>query len=156
MWWAQRRVGEAARKVALGLALVSALLLHAGCGGPEPDGETGAETRAQEALSLAGRYRISVRPARPEPPLATMHDWIVRIERADGTAPGTLRVDFDGGMPSHGHGFVTAPRVTRALGDHEFLVEGVKFHMPGAWQLRVSVVDPEGSDGAAFDVEIDP
>jgi hypothetical protein len=47
-------------------------------------------------------------------------------------------VHFDGGMPAHGHGFVTTPHVTRDLGGGEFLVEGVKFHMSGAWKLRAS------------------
>ena len=36
-------------------------------------------------------------------------------------------------MPEHGHGFPTVPEVTEYLGDGKYLVEGLKFSMPGWW-----------------------
>ena len=59
-------------------------------------------------------------------------------------------------MPQHRHGFETDPRVTDALGDGLFRVDGVRFHMAGVWQLRVDVAGPEGVDFALFDVEVGP
>ena len=142
----------------------ASFVLGLGCG----DGDSGPEGARQppelagqarklsgEATSHSGRYRIGLRPAAPVR-LGTLHEWIVRIERSDGTPARPTNVAFDGGMPAHGHGFVTAPRVTRDLGDGEFLVEGVKFHMAGAWELRVAVTDSEGSDHASFEVSVAP
>ena len=59
-------------------------------------------------------------------------------------------------MPGHGHGFVTQPRVTRDLGDGDFLVEGVKFHMMGAWVLDFEILGTLGPDAVRFDVELRP
>jgi hypothetical protein len=109
-----------------------------------------------EASSQRGRYRIAVRPSEPSAPRGQLHEWIVRVERTDGGPARLHHVGFDGGMPSHGHGFVTTPRVTRDLGGGEFLVEGVKFHMPGAWELRVTVTGGEGTDGATFPISVAP
>jgi hypothetical protein len=108
------------------------------------------------ADSTAGRYRIAIRPADPPVVLGTIHDWVIRLERTDGRPPAPTSVTFDGGMPSHGHGLTTAPRVTRSLGDGEYLVEGVKFHMGGEWELRVGLTDADGSDGAAIAYSLGP
>ena len=60
----------------------------------------------------------------------------------------------DGGMPAHGHGFNTAPRVTRELDDGAFLVEGVRFHMGGDWELYAGVVEPDGADRAVVKIVV--
>lgn len=109
-----------------------------------------------EAPSEGGHYRVRVRPASPPIALHTMHDWIVGIELAEGSGEVPTAVQFDGGMPSHGHGFVTRPRVTRNLGDGEFLVEGVKFHMPGEWVLQVTITSRGASDYATLPLLVDP
>lgn len=85
-----------------------------------------------------------------------MHDWIVRVEPLEAAPEPPVAVRFDGGMPSHGHGFVTRPRVTENLGNGEFLVEGVKFHMPGAWVLQVTVTDRTASDHVTLPLTISP
>jgi hypothetical protein len=59
-------------------------------------------------------------------------------------------------MPQHAHGFITEPRVTRSLGVGTFLIEGVKFHMPGDWTLRVELVGPSGPDVATLHVQVEP
>ena len=63
---------------------------------------------------------------------------------------------MSGGMPQHAHGFETEPRVTRDLGDGEFLIEGVRFHMSGAWTIRLEWVGPAGADVALFAIEVSP
>ena len=153
----------------VGLALVSLgiTILVWGCGsgsdsaarpGPSPSDEAVSEspTLSLEAPSELGHYRIGARPAVPPVGLHQMHDWIVRIEHREGNSEIPTAIHFDGGMPSHGHGFVTQPRVTQNLGDGEFLVEGVKFHMPGAWVLRITVTSRTKSDRATLPVTITP
>lgn len=141
----QRRVASAI------LAIVAALA----CGERAVDPGT-ANRGDSSVVSTAGRYRLAIRPAHPPPRLGQLHEWIVRVERTDPRRPNPSQVFFDGGMPTHGHGFVTKPRVTRALGEGEFLVEGVKFHMAGPWEIRVAVVSAEGTDGASFRIEVSP
>ena len=138
--------------------LLAGLALAIGCEGGRPQGDAAAsgDELARVAASKSGRYRIGVRPADPSAVRSELHDWVVRIERTDGEPARPSTVHFDGGMPSHGHGFTTTPQVTQQLAGGEFLVEGVKFHMAGPWQLRVSVSDAEGVDGASFEISVAP
>ena len=145
--------------------LLAILAIGLGCADRESGSDAGRAASTQPpgtgelgsaVTSRSGRHRVSVRPAGAPVDLGVIHDWIVRIERADGSAATPSLVAFDGGMPEHGHGFVTAPRVTRALGDGEFLVEGVKFHMAGAWELRVALMGSEGADEASIAISVAP
>lgn len=153
-----RRVAQAAA------ACVAAVAASVACeAGPEPDAPapSGAAVPAETTLRLegvtdAGHYRVRTRPAEPPVELHVMHDWIVGIELVDPAAPIPTAVRFDGGMPSHGHGFVTQPRVTRNLGGGEFLVEGVKFHMPGDWVLRITVASRDGSELVTLPLSLEP
>lgn len=111
---------------------------------------------AQSRLTEAGLYRVSLRPEGVEAPLGRMHAWILRLETRDGETFLPSRLAFSGGMPQHGHGFETEPRVTRAIGEGDFLIEGVKFHMGGEWTLRVELVGPAGPDVAVFQFQVGP
>lgn len=121
---------------------------------PSPDAER--HVAPGSAPTREGRYRVSLAPAEGEVPLGTLHAWIVRVETPDGAPVTPTRLAFDGGMPQHGHGLPTQPRVTRALGDGAFLVEGVRFHMHGDWRLVVELVGPAGPDVAVFHVDVAP
>lgn len=41
---------------------------------------------------------------------------------------------FDAQMPAHRHGMVTKAKIS-STGSQRYLIEGVKLHMPGMWQL---------------------
>jgi hypothetical protein len=141
---------------ALGVALAVT-----GCGAAEEPAESEGSPPAAgheapgSAPTAAGLYRVSLAPEAGAVPLGAMHAWVVEVETAKGEAFDPIRLAFDGGMPQHGHGFLTAPRVTRALGPGRYLVEGVKFHMGGDWTLRVEVVGPSGPDVAVFRVRVE-
>lgn len=135
------------------LAVLSIALALVGCDtGPD----AGGPAWAAQATSQGGSYRIAVRPRDAAAPRGELHEWIVRVERTDGEPAQPRHVHFDGGMPAHGHGFVTTPHVTRDLGGGEFLVEGVKFHMSGDWELRVTLIGPEGTDGVILPISVAP
>lgn len=55
-------------------------------------------------------------------------------------------------MPRHLHGLPTAPAVTQALGDGRFLIEGMKFNMPGWWEIELHIDGPAGADTATFNL----
>lgn len=45
-------------------------------------------------------------------------------------------IEFKAEMPAHNHGMISRPRISRS--DEKYiLIEGVKFHMPGHWQMRL-------------------
>jgi len=150
-WASGRRAGQALLGLGIGL-LVWGVGCDTGAGpapsgpGPGQEAPVGESVLALEATSTLGRYRIAARPAAPPVELHQMHEWIVHIVLLEGETAIPTSIQFDAGMPSHGHGLATRPRVTQNLGNGEFLVEGVKFHMPGAWVLRIAVTSRTGSD----------
>ena len=60
--------------------------------------------------------------------------------------------EVDGGMPMHDHGLPTAPRVTEELGGGDYLLEGVKFQMPGHWVVNLSIDASGASDSVTFEL----
>lgn len=138
-----------------------------GCGeGTEPDppsipavaSQTGSESSPQSwrSQSESGFYQISLRPEEGQARVGGRHGWVVSVETTDGVPFRPSRLAFDGGMPQHGHGFDTRPHVSRTRSVGEFLVDGVRFHMPGDWMLRVEVVGPSGPDVAFFQIRVLP
>lgn len=83
-----------------------------------------------------------------------MHSWVVRVQDTDGEPIENAEITVTGGMPNHDHGLPTAPRVTRVLEDGGYLVEGMKFHMSGAWQVTVAVTEGGRSESVTFDLDI--
>ena len=68
-----------------------------------------------------------------------IHHWIFHIENAAGEPVNNATVSITGGMPEHNHGLPTSPRMTDALDDGNYMLEGVRFHMRGFWELTVTV-----------------
>lgn len=110
---------------------------------------------AWTSRSEGGRYRVSIGPESGKVELGSLQSWWARFETLQGRTFQPARVVFRGGMPQHGHGFDTAPRVTEILGGGEVRIEGVRFHMAGDWRLRVDFLGPGGHDTAFFDVRVE-
>lgn len=141
----------------LGLAVA----LAAGCGGngaagPAASPATSGVDAARVATSEKGLFRVSYETAVTPPPLHSIHDWILTVTDADGNAVDGANVLIDGDMPEHQHGLPTKPEVTEALGDGRYRVEGMKFSMPGFWQVSVFVQAGGEYDTATFDLTLDP
>jgi hypothetical protein len=109
-----------------------------------------SRTRASEA----GRYRVTIRPQGDTIPQGKLHRWTLHLETADGAPVDSGDVAVDGGMPQHGHGLPTRPRVTRALGNGDHLVEGMRFNMGGWWIVKFRVAAAAGRDSVVFNVKL--
>ena len=83
-----------------------------------------------------------------------MHSWTLHVETKEGRPVTDATVKIDGDMPQHGHGLPTRPRVTRNLGNGDYLVEGVKFQMGGWWVMEFTVATGESSDVAKFNLKL--
>jgi hypothetical protein len=84
-----------------------------------------------------------------------MHAWQVRLTTLDGAPVLQAKIAFDGGMPQHGHGFPTKPRVTREVAPGVYALEGMKFSMTGWWDVRLAIQSGDVTDGAVFNVIVD-
>ena len=83
-----------------------------------------------------------------------MQQWTLHLETASGAPIDSAALTVDGGMPQHGHGLPTKPRVTRALGGGDHLVEGMKFNMGGWWVVKFRIGAAAGRDSVVFNVKI--
>ncbi len=75
-----------------------------------------------------------------------MHSWILHVESADGAPVTGARIEVDGGMPAHDHGLPTRPRVTEELGNGDYRLDGLRFHMGGYWEIVVDVTTESGTE----------
>ena len=103
--------------------------------------------------SAAGHYVATLEPAQPLRP-RQMQTVRVVVRDADGRAIDDARIAVDGGMPEHGHGLPTRPRMTRALGDGLYEIEGVRFNMGGWWEFRLAITSDRGVDTVTFNLAL--
>ncbi|MEQ8953393.1 MAG: FixH family protein [Gammaproteobacteria bacterium] len=82
-----------------------------------------------------------------------IHSWEMRLTDAQGNPVSGAAIAITGGMPLHDHGLPTLPSVTAEPRAGSYLLEGVRFHMPGQWQLDIRV--EHGSHIESFTVEFD-
>lgn len=124
------------------------MMLHGNVERPA-ESEFGLGPRA----SSGGLYQASIEPAEP---LRTRRMQTVRlVVRMAGEAPVEgASIAVDGGMPQHGHGLPTRPRVTRALGGGAYEVEGLKFNMGGWWVVKFRIDSAAGTDSVTFNLAL--
>lgn len=84
-----------------------------------------------------------------------IHSWRLHIETPDGKPVEGAQITVDGDMPQHGHGLPTRPRVTRDLGNGDYQVEGLKFHMPGWWIVEIDIQAAGQTDHVTFNLNLD-
>ena len=104
--------------------------------------------------SESGVYSATIRPQGDSIPKGKLQSWTLHLESANGAPVDSAVVTIDGGMPQHGHGLPTKPRVTRPLGNGDHLVEGLKFNMGGWWVVRFHVRSTVGSDSVVFNLKL--
>ena len=63
-------------------------------------------------------------------------------------------ITIDGGMPQHGHGLPTRPRVTKDLGNGVYEISGLRFNMGGWWELKLTITTPAGTDTVTFNLSL--
>ena len=109
-----------------------------------------SRTRASEH----GLYRAAIKPDGDSIPQGKLQKWTLHLDAANGSPVSAASVAVDGGMPQHGHGLPTKPRVTRELGNGDYLVEGMKFNMGGWWVVKFRVSSTVGADSLVFNLNL--
>ncbi|MBL8583989.1 MAG: FixH family protein [Rhizobiaceae bacterium] len=118
-----------------------------------------APAQAQAGLprtkpTVAGLYQVSIEPENATVPQGELHAWVLTLRTPDGKAVDGAEIAVDGGMPAHNHGLPTSPKVTAALGEGRYRIDGVRFNMGGRWELRFAISGAAGTDAVAFDLDV--
>lgn len=98
-----------------------------------------------------GLYQVTLVPGIEPVPVGKMHTWLVAVTDSDGKSV-DAEVVMDGGMPQHGHGLPTVPKVTGKDPQGRHIVGGMRFNMPGWWVLTIDVSGARGTDKATFNL----
>ena len=109
---------------------------------------------ASERATTHAKYQVALHPVATPVAINKLHAWEVALRSADGEPVTGAQIEVGGGMPQHGHGLPTQPRVTRALGDGRYLIEGMKFSMPGWWEIKLKIAAAAGTDDVSFNTVV--
>lgn len=105
-----------------------------------------------ERNSIGSVYRASLHQQSVPATNSEMHSYVLALADPHGAPVANARISVDGGMPQHGHGLPTSPKVTEYLGDGRYLVEGVQYSMAGWWELTFGIDAGPGADKVTFNM----
>lgn len=137
------------RKLTASAALTALATLMTGCVTQPTDLNLSLDKKSASDL-----YRVALVPPAQMPAINQMHSWKVKLATPEGTPVHGAKFLVDGGMPQHGHGLPTQPRVTRELEDGTYALDGMKFSMTGWWELKLTIQGPQGVDKVTFNTMI--
>ena len=88
--------------------------------------------------------------------LNTIVSWPIKIKslRANYVLD-EVKLMIDGGMPHHGHGLPTTPTIKPTSKPDEYIIEGLKFSMPGYWEVRINASNGQKNDNVTIGFKID-
>ena len=97
-----------------------------------------SDVLADEWVSSRGVYTVSFESSLEPIEINQIHSWILQIT-SDGEPVTGASLAISGGMPAHDHGMPTRPRITAELGNGEYRLEGMRFHMGGDWEVSIEI-----------------
>lgn len=132
------------------LLSTGALLTARGHGAKKPAATEfgmGPRTSAQQLYVASLNTTEVLKPRR-------MYTLQVSITDAAGQPVENATIEVGGGMPQHGHGFPTNPRITQNLGAGSYVLSGLRFNMGGWWELKLAITTPSGTDTVTFNLAL--
>lgn len=161
------RLALLAAFAAVGLGLGAVV---AGCRGPAPTADPAGPGARPSDAAAAGGEPWTVRSERgtfevrllsePSPvPINALHAWAIDVAGADGRPVAGATIDVSGGMPAqgHAHGLPTRPSVAAGPAEGAYRIEGLRFHMPGPWEVYLDITAPDGrADRAIVRLDLAP
>lgn len=104
-------------------------------------------------VSAEGRFLATLEPESSLRPRQMQSIRLLVTDR-DGRAVDDATLAIDGGMPQHGHGLPTRPRMTQRLGEGAYRIEGLRFSMGGWWELEVTIAAGGFTDTVTFNLDL--
>jgi len=105
-------------------------------------------------MSIRHLYSLSYESLVSPMPINRIHTWKLMIKDRQGVPVSGALVKIDGDMPAHGHGLPTRPEVSAGDKPGLYLVEGMKFNMPGHWVINFYLTKGKETDTVSFDLEV--
>lgn len=100
------------------------------------------------------KFIVAIHPLMEPIAINKIHSWRIKLTTATGQAVEKAIFYVGGGMPDHGHGFPTRPRVTEQTVAGEYLLEGMKFSMQGRWEIKLGIQVGELFDLVTFNTMV--
>lgn len=75
------------------------------------------------------------------------------VEDENGQRLTGANIIVKGGMPGHGHGLPTSPKISE-IKDGVYLIKGLKFTMPGLWQLVLVIENEDITDFVVLEFKL--
>jgi hypothetical protein len=119
-------------------------IMHA----PAPSDLDLSATRMSDNGGFKVSYMSDINPL----PVNKIHGWTLTVVTSDGKPVKDAVISIDGDMPEHGHGLPTEPEVTQELRDGVYLVEGMKFSMPGWWTMKFIIQTRFNEESITFNL----
>jgi hypothetical protein len=141
------------------LAMVAVVVCLTGCSQAMMLFGTGAKRPAITEFGLGPRtsanrlYTATLEPAEALKPRRLQSVRITVVDGAGLPVEGAA-MTIGGGMPQHGHGLPTRPRMTRAVAAGTYEIEGVRFNMGGWWEFKVTIATDRGEDTVTFNLSL--
>ena len=101
----------------------------------------------------AGTYSVTIEETAPYRK-GKLLSTVIMVKDADGQPVDGAEIAIDGGMPQHGHGLPTKPRVAKQLGGGRYLIDGLKFNMGGWWELKFAIASGSMADSVTFNLQL--
>jgi hypothetical protein len=102
--------------------------------------------------TIKGFYRVTVVACPGTIPIGQPTDWTIRVTTRSG-APVRGALGVTGGMPEHGHGFLTPPIVSRGQRAGEYQARLV-FAMGGRWVVEFRITANGRRDVVRYQVTV--
>lgn len=99
-----------------------------------------------ERISQKGQFRVQIQSSLQPVAINRMHYWLLYLEDAEGKPVADASIEVTGSMPRHDHGLPTRPMVRADEDDGTYLIEGLRFHMPGEWRMEMNISAGASSD----------
>ena len=96
--------------------------------------------------TVANHYEVRF-DSQPKPIVINqIQSWVMYVQTDEGLCVEEAEITVVGGMPEHNHGLPTAPLVRPGANDCQYLVEGLRFHMAGRWDLDFKIEAGDKTD----------
>ena len=118
-------------------------------------GETGHHPDAfwaHEAVSMRKLFHARYKAQGGTLTMNKLHSWLLNIKTPSGEPVTGAAITVDGGMPMHGHGLPTNPIATVGKMPGHYVIEGMKFTMPGHWVVKLNVEAGDKKDTIEFNL----
>ena len=96
-------------------------------------------------------YRVAVQFQPTQLQVGQLHT--LSIQACDNEQPYVGSLHATAIMPAHNHGMNYRPRFTMSA-PGQYLGTGFLFHMPGAWQLQITLVTASGRQHFTYDLAL--